>query len=165
MWPYPYERDKARLKNTINYVLTRPWKYLCVIFINTPVAWFGHSMYLSKTDDGFQKYVLTSDNKIIAAITFARQHPIAVIDRAIGMVIALAVFISSVIGIITAKNKGYRIWIIIGIISYYFAVTPFIGVLSRYSIPAYVFMPPFIANFLQNITLRKTKVQFSGEQG
>ncbi len=157
MWPHPYERDKARLQNTINYALSKPWKYFCIVLGNTPISWFGHSMYLASTDAGFQKYVLTSRDKFVAIRTFAGEHPLAIADRLAGISISVFVFICGFLGIITTKNEDYRVWIIIEVVCYYLAVAPFIGVLSRYSIPVYIFIVPFAVNFLQSTRTRKTE--------
>jgi hypothetical protein len=120
-------------------------------------------MYLSMTGAGFQKYVFTSDDKFAAAITFAMQHPMAVIDRILGTLISFVVFVSGILGIIITKNKDYRVWVVIGIVSYYLAVTSFIGFIAKYSIPAYIFLILFLTNLLQNLTPQNIEPKTFGE--
>lgn len=139
-YPFPYEREKNRLERSLKFVRENPGKYVKVLLLNIPRAWFGLKLNLfpQKNNRGLQMYLSKNGN----LFGYLRSDIFGFIDKLIGFVISVLLFSGMLLYIV--KTKCFRLkesYILIPVIIAFLVFLP-IGVLGKYILVAYYFMTP-----------------------
>jgi 4-amino-4-deoxy-L-arabinose transferase-like glycosyltransferase len=140
-WPDPYGRDRERLERALGFVRDHPGRAAWAFARNLPLAWFGHQLYLSR-DLGSLQQSINSPGGLADAL---RRHPFGVLDRAAGMILSLLIMGFGIRGVIRSRGSLGRHFPFLLVACYYFAVFSVIGLLGRYTLPAYAMLLPYAA--------------------
>lgn len=152
-WPLPYQRGRERVERAKNFIFQNPGKAAWAFVRNIPLAWFGHQLYISKGVGSLHTQLASGNLMVIV-----RENPLAVIDRGLGMLISLTMFILGISGIIKARHYWKRLFPFVIIAFYYISMFTLLGILGRYTIPAYVMLIPFVI-----IAIRKQTFKIAAE--
>lgn len=137
MWPDPYKRDRRRLERFFGFVQEHPFRYAAALAMNVPFAWFAHQLYISRDTLSVQSDILSGTFSILQP-----QNWLAVLDRFLGGLISVALFSLACAGVWRARDRIHDLLPFICISAYYLAIFVPLGVLGRYTVPAYVFLLP-----------------------
>ncbi len=139
-YPFPYEREKDRLKRSLRFINENPGKYSIVMLKNIPIAWFGLRLefFPQYFQDGLQTYLYEHGN----IFTYIKEDFWGFVDRFIGFVISILLFIGMLIFILKTKWRYLKeSYILIPIFITFCMFLP-IASLGRYILIAYYFIIP-----------------------
>jgi len=150
-WPYPYLRGRERIERAKNFIFQNPGKAVWVFVRNIPLSWFGHQLYFSKGVRSLHTELASGNLMIIV-----RENPLVLVDRGLGMLISLTMFILGIRGIFKVRHYWKRLLPFVIIAFYYISIFTFLGILGRYTIPAYVMFIPFVIIAIRKQNFRIT---------
>lgn len=136
-WPKPYERDRERVERVVKFVAAHPVRYAGILIRNVPLAWFGHRLFISETASAYSGF-LSGGLK-----TLTEQGVVGLLDRGIGLTIALSMFGLALVGLCSRKfswGDTGLFWVIAAVLFLLFVP---LGALGRYTVPAYLLLTPF----------------------